>query len=487
MVVELHSGQRIESIISMPIPDKESRPPSKELRRTQAVEWIESTTKPDRQICKLDTASPKIDDNELQELYDSLPRFGPFYITDEESLMSKLKEATWQHILTRAHDSNPKATYSTSLRNIEAQARGAYVDGIVDDESKVTRSQFIQMMIKDGCFILQLALFALGGSEQLCYPPDHLVFGKQRNTDQQIRRWIKSLFFVGNQIPLVVLRELMNGSFFQQVVMKGKWEQPRDLFKRVLYDLLVLPVLEERSQQCHHTRTTLLQALKRKLRLEKKSFLLQQQPTDLLHGLQMLVIGPGGDSPSSTNYKNDETVVLDIESSSFSYKIHSATELRQRGIHFKHTKGIGSGGIKFMTNMFRAVLTLPTFLVDDDTEVLFQYLKNYEISQPLGSNKGDVCSYLQFMSELIRTSEDVKLLVDSGIISRTTPEQRERLPGILKRLASGDTNPNLRLVRLKIDDYSRPPWDKIRNFLSLVLLLTVVQTIYTVLGYYKKP
>ncbi|XP_028110082.1 uncharacterized protein LOC114308647 isoform X2 [Camellia sinensis] len=201
----------------------------------------------------------------------------------------------------------------------------------------------------------------------------------------------------------------------------------------------------------------------------------------------MLVIGPGGDSPSSTKYKNDETVVLDIESSSFSYKIHSATELRQRGIHFKHTKGIGSGGIKFMTNMFRAVLTLPTFLVDDDTEVLFQYLKNYEISQLLGSNKGDVCSYLQFMSELIRTSEDVKLLVDSGIISRTTPEQRERLPGILKRLASGDTNPNLRLVRLKIDDYSRPPWDKIRNFLSLVLLLTVVQTIYTVLGYYKKP
>ncbi|GMP34840.1 hypothetical protein CsSME_00007545 [Camellia sinensis var. sinensis] len=201
----------------------------------------------------------------------------------------------------------------------------------------------------------------------------------------------------------------------------------------------------------------------------------------------MLVIGPGGDSPSSTKYKNDETVVLDIESSSFSYKTYSATELRQRGIHFKHTKGIGSGGIKFMTNMFHAVLTLPTFLVDDDTEVLFQYLKNYEISQPLGSNKGDVCSYLQFMSELIRTSEDVKLLIDSGIISRTTPEQRERLPGILKRLASGDTNPNLRLVRLKIDDYSRPPWDKIRNFLSLVLLLTVVQTIYTVLGYYKKP
>ena len=41
------------------------------------------------------------------------------------------------------------------------------------------------------------------------------------------------------------------------------------------------------------------------------------------------------------------------------------------------------------------------------------------------------------------------------------------------------------LARLQIEDYSMPPWDKLGNFPSVVVLLTILQTDYTVLGYYK--
>uniref|UniRef100_A0A5B7BKG5 Uncharacterized protein n=1 Tax=Davidia involucrata TaxID=16924 RepID=A0A5B7BKG5_DAVIN len=471
--------------------NRQSRPRGgKELRRTQATAWdaSESARKPHRRICKLANVSPDSNDNDVRELYDSLPVFGPFY-EGVTSMMPALKEAAWQHVLTKSptEESETTRAYLSTVRRIERLARNTYTDDTVDH---LKRSQFQWMMIKDGCFILQLALFALGGKEQLDHPPNHLIFGEQRNITKRIKKLTKSMFFVGNQIPLVVLRELMKQSFFQQVISRRKWErQYSDLFKRALYQLLVLPELKNSHHNRHRwfTSTDLLRGLSQKLGFQTRDYLLRQQPSDLLHGLQLLVIGPGND-PIEDDCEED---IIDLEGDGEDFggdnfnTTGSATELRQAGIHFRHAKGIGLRGIKFTTNMFYAVLTLPTFTVEDDTELVFRYLRNYEIAQRLG-RKREVSHYLQFMSELIRTPDDANLLASQGII-RANRNQREMLPGILSRLAAKDTNQNLRLVRLKIEDYSRPPWERIRGFLSLVLLLTVVQTVYTVLGYYKQP
>ncbi|KAA8530928.1 hypothetical protein F0562_005613 [Nyssa sinensis] len=432
---------------------RQSRPRGKELRRTRATAWGESQSprKPHRRICKLGNVSPDSNDNDVRELYDSLPVFGPFY-EGNTSVMPALKEAAWQHVLGRSPTREPEtiAAYLSSVRRIENLARNTYSDNSVD---LLKRSQFQWMMIKDGCFILQLALFALGGKEQLGHPPDHLIFGEQRNMNKRIRKWTKSLFFVGNQIPLVVLRELMKQSFFQQVLSAGKWErQYPDLFRRALYQMLVLP---EQNKQTHHRMftTTLLHGLSQKLGFETKDYFLQQEPSDLLHGLQLLVVGPGKE-PNEDDYE-DTDLEGDGEDFGSGITIRSATELRQAGIHFRRAKGIGLRGIKFTTNMFYAVLTLPTFTVEDDTELVFRYLRNYEITQRLG-RKREVSPYLQFMSELIRTPDDAELLATRRII-RATRNQCEMLTGILSRLAVKDTNPNLHL------------------------------TVYTVLGYYKKP
>ncbi|KAK1375716.1 hypothetical protein POM88_031909 [Heracleum sosnowskyi] len=110
-----------------------------------------------------------------------------------------------------------------------------------------------------------------------------------------------------------------------------------------------------------------------------------------------------------------------------------------------------------------------------------------KITQDFEKNRHDVGSYVRLMSELIVTPGDAKLLSNKGII-RANWEQREKLPKLFKELASniGYSTQNVRVVRLQVEDYSQPPWEKIRQFLSLVLVLTLVQTIYTVLGYYKK-
>lgn len=96
------------------------------------------------------------------------------------------------------------------------------------------------LSFKDGCLFLQMGLFILGRSKQLGYPPDDELFGKKHNS-KEMTRWIKSMFFVGNQIPFLVLKELMKQHFFQNVIKEGKGDEfPSDLSKRVLHRFLLL-------------------------------------------------------------------------------------------------------------------------------------------------------------------------------------------------------------------------------------------------------
>ncbi|KAK4425320.1 hypothetical protein Salat_1726000 [Sesamum alatum] len=123
--------------------------------------------------------------------------------------------------------------------------------------------------------------------------------------------------------------------------------------------------------------------------------------------------------------------------------------------------------------------------MEDDTELMFKSLRNYEISQKLGARKREVCSYIRFMSELIPTPDDAKLIADKGIIQGNL-KHKHKLPGILRGLASRDNyNQNLRVVKLKISDYSPPIWKKYWHIISFGLILTLLQTVYTILPYYK--
>ncbi|KAI3469840.1 hypothetical protein Pfo_026503 [Paulownia fortunei] len=393
----------------------------------------------------------------------SLPRFGPLHRGDEP-YFSSMKEEAWQLVLTKSgpDESVTMETYVSAMGRIEQEARNSYADELIDH---LTGSEFRLMMIKDGCFFLHLALLLVGASVQLGYPGGHGIFGRARSK-RDIKRWMEAMLFVGNQIPIVVLKELMKLSFFQQVITdKRKWEQPQGIFRRTLYELLGLPAVGGVANNCF---------------VEKS--------VDLLHGLQCLVLG-SGPKPNETERNDDVDLESGGEDSSGiddGQRFLSATEMEQAGIGFKRGAA-GAKGIKFSTNIFQASLCLPAFLVDEDTELVFQSLIDYETCQePLNKNKCKVSSYLRLMKDIVRSPEDIKLLEKRGIIALGSLEHKEMLAGILDRLDCKDyMTPELHTVRLLTSNYCRPvAWGELKSFFSIVVILTALQTFYTIYSYH---
>ncbi|KAK4425319.1 hypothetical protein Salat_1725900 [Sesamum alatum] len=192
--------------------------------------------------------------------------------------------------MTKNSDERPAVTigiYTSAVRLIEEKAKSCYADGATNS---LTGPQFREMMIRDGCFFLQLALYLLCGSQQLGYPADHDVFSKRSNPPRfrDVKDWIQAMFFVGNQIPLVVLKELIKQRYFQKLIKAGKWKQPSELFRRALYELLLLPELEAQNPRSWRA----AKGLWGKVFASRIQWLQLQQPTDLLHGLQLLILGP---------------------------------------------------------------------------------------------------------------------------------------------------------------------------------------------------
>ncbi|KAK4405947.1 hypothetical protein Sango_0601200 [Sesamum angolense] len=404
-------------------------------------------------------------DNAPRPLKKGLPKFGPFYSSKDDILL-KAREDAWDRVLGKIRPANEakksteesdriKQEYFSAIRDVEKEAMEIY-----DGSFESTDSDFRLMMIKDGCFFLQLALLILGGPEPLGYPPNHVIFGRDQNK-KKMTCWLDSMFYVGNQIPVVVLRELMRQKFFQQLT-KRKWDQPSVLSKRVF-------------------------VRGRSARKQKAGALLKDQgpPTDVLEGLRRMILGP--DQSRNEEYEPDD---MDLEANwkentSEEKRKINAVSLKIAGIRIIHIQGFGSRGIHFEESCWRSArLYLPTFTVDDDTELILKNVKAYEMTQPFGKNEREVCSYLRFMGDIIRTLEDVNLLAQKRII-QGSQRNMDKLPGILKRLDSKDLTQHLYRVKLQMGSYSRPAWRKhLKKILSIVAVLTILQTAYAIVSYH---
>ncbi|KAL3506200.1 hypothetical protein ACH5RR_031582 [Cinchona calisaya] len=408
----------------------------------------------------------------------SHPRFGPFYRADESEVSGK--KESWEKILEKSNDDDDKSetleTYLTAMRRVEKDARDAY--GGDKALYYLTESEFRWMMIQDGCFFLQLALLVLGvSSKQLGYSDNHIIFGKKQNK----LRWIESMFFVGNQIPLVVLNELMKQDFFQNILRNETcWDVPSsDLCKKMLYDLLVLPALD--CNKNHQPKS-------------KKAY------CDLLHALHSFMLGSGRDLIAHDEAGDLDPNDLEAAAGLDKDLTFSATELAKKGIRFRKSKQLGcKGEITFKDYKLFACLYLPAFTVDDYTELLWRSLKCYEMTmsqQQEAAGKGimsscAVRSYLQFINDLICTYEDVKVLEKKGIIKANNPSYKDKLPVILSKLVGKDGNnyhyhtQNLHLLRIKLRDYNLAPWERFKIVAILLFMLTIIQTFFAVLGYFR--
>lgn len=196
-------------------------------------------------------------------------------------------------------------------------------------------------------------------------------------------------------------------------------------------------------------------------------------------------------------YRKDVTI-----KGSYSYNpywsIRQATELYQAGVRFERSESDSLKDISFGNG----VLKLPFLKVDDNTEPL---LLNYLAYEQILNIDNVVTSYAFLMDNLIDTDKDVVLLREMGIIRGWIGIDHD-IAALFNRLTKamsfangkGKVNVNESLNRYCnkrwhrwrasfMQTYASNPWVFISLIgASILLLLTVTQTTYTILPYYKK-
>ena len=185
--------------------------------------------------------------------------------------------------------------------------------------------------------------------------------------------------------------------------------------------------------------------------------------------------------------------------------IHFATcrELKAVGIHLKSSKDRCLGNITFtqIWKFYGGILSLPPITVNDSTVPKFFNLMAYELSSDFENDYG-VTSYISFLDSLIDESKDVMDLRKAGIL-RNFLGSDDEVAQVFNEIGT-DLVPNPEIykdVRYKIQQYydkRRMPWitevihDHFSNpwtvvaFIAglFVLILSALQTLYSMLAYY---
>lgn len=378
--------------------------------------------------------------------------FGPTYGKDTE-LNQKAKDSAWLHIVDKKRGS--RNDYMRSIEEVGKEAMDCYDTSIVDGSTGVT-DEFVELMAKDGCFFLQLALHILGAGALLSYPPSNPYLAEQSDSSS----YIPAMFFIGNQIPYVVINALMKQSFFREVIRNGKWNHyPKnevDLAKLALYRTVVEPQLSAKAAER------------------------QPPPSNVLEALHNLLLGSRTKNPISPtrDLQDPEIGIEDNET-----KFPNVGELKKSGIRLRKAKR-GVTNIQFSNYFFLTYLHVPPLTIDGLTKDLLTSLVDFE--QLVSESDRGVTAYIRFINELAPTYRDFVILRDKGIIH--VKDEKLKSTIVVRMLDNlitpnkSNFTPNLRLIRRKIEHHKRPPWGIIGGIISF---FTIVQTVLAIVAYVK--
>ncbi|KAI8528285.1 hypothetical protein RHMOL_Rhmol12G0138000 [Rhododendron molle] len=181
--------------------------------------------------------------------------------------------------------------------------------------------------------------------------------------------------------------------------------------------------------------------------------------------------------------------------------IRSTTEISEAGIILRKSKSQSLRDISFKGGELR----LPPIVVDDTSESMFLNLIAFERLH-VGVGNG-VTSYIFFMDSIIHSAKDVSLLHDKGIIQNAIGNDKAvaELFNSISKNATLDQASSLAVVLREVHKYckkrwnnwrlnlylsyfaflAKRPWWRFSVGLALFLsVLTILQTVYTMLSYY---
>ncbi|XP_043693737.1 UPF0481 protein At3g47200-like [Telopea speciosissima] len=182
-------------------------------------------------------------------------------------------------------------------------------------------------------------------------------------------------------------------------------------------------------------------------------------------------------------------------------QVRCATELRAAGVKFKKRKTDRLWDVKFE----KGTLWIPRLVVNEETKSLLLNMKAYEHCHRDCGN--EVTSYLILMDNLINSAEDVSYLNRRKILAHwlgSNEQVAEFFNSLCTQVVFDFQDTYISELSVDLNNYCnkrrnewlaifrqnhcRNPWTIISLFAGFILLLlTSVQTFYSVYGYYRPP
>ncbi|KAL6842929.1 hypothetical protein ACP4OV_027242 [Aristida adscensionis] len=380
---------------------------------------------------------------------------GPFHHGDAVLLpMEEHKRRALRHLLRRA--GRPLEEFAAAVEDAADQLESAYMDlGAEWRGAAAGRERFVEMMIVDGCFLLEVMRVAGGATAKHAgddYAPNDPIFSRH-GVLYMVPYIRRDMLMLENQLPLLLLEKLV-------AVESGK-PPVADAINR-----MVLKFLSPSARLLAHGVGLGLHPLD----VYRRS---------MLHG----------------DYQRHRSTQYAAESTDI---IRSSVELYEAGIQFKASKSDSLHDIRFR----RGVLSMPPVSVDDSTEYMFLNMMAFERLHVGAGN--DVTAYVFFMDNIIDSAKDVALLSSKGIIQNAIGSDKAvaKLFNSISKDVVIEPDSALDAVQRQVNAYFRQPWNMWRAnlihtyfrspwaFLSLaaaifLLVMTIMQTVYTVLPFYR--
>ncbi|CAB4317618.1 unnamed protein product [Prunus armeniaca] len=373
---------------------------------------------------------------------------GPYH--RGEPSLKMIEEHKWRYLGSLLSRTEAKGLtlndYFKALEPQQAEARECYSESI-----NLSTDEFIEMMVLDGCFIIEL--FRKFGRLVKFEEHDPLV-----SMVWIMAFLVRDLLRLENQIPYFVLEVLFDLTTLPEHKDNGK-----------TLSLLALEFFNNNMQRPDHV-------------IQKHQNLTGVHLLDLLRAS---VIPPGHDEPHRGNIIPTHT-------------IHCVSKLRRAGIKLRPGKGESFLVVKFK----RGVIEMPMITIDDFLSSFLLNCVAYE--QCHKSCSKHITTYATLLDCLVNTYKDVEYLCDQNIIENCFGNDGEvaQFVNNLGKDVAFDMD-RCYLAKLFNDvhhyygnsrhvqwasfkyTYFDTPWSCISAFAALILLImTLLQTFYTVLGHY---
>lgn len=367
------------------------------------------------------------------------------------------------------------------IMKLENQIRDSYEENIDCDGETLAR-----MLCLDGCFLIEV-LRSLGGDNlsteeaDECYDP---IFGENK-LEYAAKDVLKDILMLENQIPFIVLLKLL------QLELNSAVDDVEDK----LFDLLSVGILNMVNP------------------FDNIQFDVNQWPFHhhLLGFFHTIITSPAFNEGEQVDpgkccipihgcsIKCIRLLQGKRKAGNDAKRIPHAVELRNAGIKFKPLQG-GVKEINFDEDS--ATIFLPPISIMSRTERVFRNLIAFEMGKPSEINY--VTCYVILMDELIDSEHDVALLRRMGVLTNWLGSDKE-VADLFNSLGDEVTANTVDVfdkltekvnahynneVKVQIgnlvQDHFSSPWKALALTAAIVILvLTVLQTIFIIISTYK--